>query len=125
VLVADVRHRTCAKATNATSAKTSSATAAKATHVGSAKAAAHVAAAHAAAESTTAVSSSTATAAAGFCTRGEKAAGKHCACQNHHHSSSHDILLCDGRTFPPSVVARCRRLKKANADVAMNWRWGC
>jgi hypothetical protein len=26
---------------------------------------------------------------------GKKAAGKHCTCQNHHHSSSHDIFLLE------------------------------
>jgi hypothetical protein len=103
-----MRHRTCTKATDATSAKTSNATAAKATHVGSAKAAAHVAAA----ESATAVSSATATATAGLRTRSKQAAGEHCACQNHHHSSSHDILHRNGRTFPPQVWVRRQRLSQ-------------
>jgi hypothetical protein len=31
-------------------------------------------------------------AALSLCAGGEKAACKHCACQNHHHSLSHDIL---------------------------------
>jgi hypothetical protein len=44
-----------------------------------------------AAHAATTVSSAT-TAAPGLCARGKKAAGKHCACQNHHHSSFHDIL---------------------------------
>jgi hypothetical protein len=81
-----MRHGTAAKTFHATTAKT--------THVGSAKAA-HVAAAEStAAESATAVSS-TATATAGLRTRGNKAAGKQGARQNHHHSSSHDILHWD------------------------------
>jgi hypothetical protein len=61
-------------------------TSAKAADMAAAESPAHVAAA----ESATTVSS--AAAAAGFCTRGNKAAGKHRACQNHHHSCSHDIL---------------------------------
>jgi hypothetical protein len=70
---------------------------AKAVHVTAAKAAAHVASA----KSTTVASAATAATAAtaGLCTRGKKAAGKHRACQNHHHSSSHDILHWDGRAF--------------------------
>jgi hypothetical protein len=67
---------------------------AKAVHVTAAKAPAHVASA----KSTTVASAATA-ATAGLCTRGKKAAGKHRACQNHHHSSSHDILHWDGRAF--------------------------
>jgi len=70
-------------------------------HVTSAKIASHVAAAkaaHVTASESAAVSSATATT-TGLCTRGKKAAGKHRACQNHHHSSSHDILRLDGRNF--------------------------
>jgi hypothetical protein len=66
--------------------------AAEATHVATAEAA-HMA-------TTTSVSTATA-AAAGLCISGQKAAGKHCTCQNHQHSSSHDILLWNGRDFPP------------------------
>jgi hypothetical protein len=75
-----------ADARHVTSAKTSRVTAAEATHVAAAKAA-HVAAA---------ATMSTTTATAGLGPRGEKAAGKHCTCQNHHHSCSHDILLILG-----------------------------
>jgi len=93
---------TSAHACHATSAETSDATAAEATHVTSAEAA-HVAsakaAAHMAAATTTSVSTASASAAAGLCISSKKATGKHCACQNHHHSSSHDILLWDGREF--------------------------
>ena len=68
-LVADVRHGTSTKASNAASAK-----------------AAHMAAA-------------TSTAASGLCTRGKKAPGQYGACQYRNHSSSHDILHFDGRTL--------------------------
>jgi hypothetical protein len=89
VLVADMRKLACANAADVTSTKTPHATSTEATHMASAKAA------HAPAT----VSSATASAAAGLCTSGKKAAGKQRACQNHHHSSSHDILRWDGRTF--------------------------
>jgi hypothetical protein len=101
VTSAQARHVTSAKTSDVASAKTSHVTAAEATHVTSAEAAAHVAAA-------ATVSSATATAAAGLCTGGEKAAGKHCTCQNHHHSSSHDILHFIGRDCPPQ--GRCWRV---------------
>ncbi|MEH2483344.1 hypothetical protein V1282_006701 [Nitrobacteraceae bacterium AZCC 2146] len=99
--MADVRHVTCAKATDVTSAKASNATAAQATdvtstkttHVTAAKAAAHVASA-----TTTMSSASAATAATGLCIRNKQATGQHRTCQNHHHSSSHNILLWDRRT---------------------------
>jgi hypothetical protein len=75
-------------------------TSAKATHVTPAKTAAHVGSA----KSTTV--SSAATAAAGLCTRGKQAAGKHRACQNHYHSSSHDISPSGWADFPPQGRAR-------------------
>jgi hypothetical protein len=121
-----MRHRTCAKATDATSAKTSNATAAthvtsaKATHVTAAKAAPHVASAK-----PTTVSSAAATTAAGLCTRCKKAAGKHRACQNHHHSSSHDILHWGWADFPPQDLTRRGLSQQVNANAAMNWRWRC
>jgi hypothetical protein len=89
-VVADMRHLTCAKATDAISAKSA--------YMAAAESAAHVAAAAESAAATT----------AGLCARGKKAAGKHCACQNHHHSSYHDILLCamDGL----SATSRCQTL---------------
>jgi hypothetical protein len=77
--------------------------AAESTHVASAEAAHMASAAHVAA--TTSVSAA-ATAAAGLCISGQKAAGKRCACQNHQHSSSHDILLWNGRDFPPQGLVR-------------------
>jgi hypothetical protein len=106
VISAYARRVTSAKATHVTSAKATHVTSAKATHVTSAKAT-HVASAKAAhvTSATTTVSSTTTTATAGLCTSGKKAAGKHSTCQNHHHSSSHDILLWDGRTFRHRVDA--------------------
>jgi hypothetical protein len=100
VIVVHAGHSICAKAADVISTKTSNATAAKATHMTSAKAT-HMGsakAAHVAPPTTTTMSSATA-AAAGLCTRGKKAAGKHRTCQNRHYSSSHDILHWDGRTF--------------------------
>jgi hypothetical protein len=120
VFVAYMRQRASGKATDAISTKASNAAAAEATHVAAAKAAAHVASAKAAHAPAT-VSSAT-TAAAGLCTRG-KAAGNQRGCQNHHHSSSHDILRWDGRTCRRRSFAKRWRPKKANANVAMDWRW--
>jgi hypothetical protein len=97
VLAADVGHLTCAKATDVISADTSNAATAKATDVSSTEPA-HVASTESAAVSATATA---ATATAGLRTRGKQAAGQYGGCQNHHHSSSHDILHWDGRTFPP------------------------
>jgi hypothetical protein len=94
---------TSANACEVISAKASHVASSEATHVASAKAT-HVTTAEAAhvASAATAVSSSTASA-AGLCARGKKAAGKHRACQNHHHSSSHDILLFGWAEFPPQT----------------------
>jgi hypothetical protein len=108
VLVADMRQVACVKATDVTSTKASNATAAEAAHVTSTKAT-HVASAKAAHVASAATVAS-ATATAGLCTRGKKAAGKHRACQNHHHSSSHDILHLDGRTFR----------RRASSDVGVS-----
>jgi hypothetical protein len=104
-----------AKTSDMTSAKTSHVTAAEATHVASAETA-HVASA------ATSVASA---AAAGLRTRSKKAAGKHCARQNHHHSSSHNILL-PGWAAISAIVFRQAPVcdSKANANVAMNRRWG-
>jgi len=79
VLVVGVRHETCSATTGDACARNSNATAAKATYVASAEATAHMAAA-------------TTTAASGLRTRYKKASGKHRACQQHYHSSCHDIL---------------------------------
>jgi hypothetical protein len=102
VISADAREVTSAKgsdmtsaeAADASSAKAPDVTSAKATHMATAKAA-HVASGSAA----TTMSPTTTAAAAGLGVSSKKAAGKHCTCQNHHRSSSHDILLWDRRTF--------------------------
>jgi hypothetical protein len=100
-MTSSVAKVTTAHAGHATSAEAADMASAEATHVASAKAA------HMAAATSTTVSAATAT--AGLCISGKKAAGKHCACQNHYHSSSHDILLWNGRDFPPQdLVRRCR-----------------
>jgi hypothetical protein len=90
---------TSANACEVISAKASHVASSEASHVASAEAT-HVASAtaHVASAATT-VSSASAPAAAGLRPSGKKAAGKHRACQNHHHSSFHDILLLDGRMF--------------------------
>jgi hypothetical protein len=93
-------HVTSAKATHPASTKASNATAVKATHVTSAKTT-HVAAAKA--SHTTTMSATASAAATRLCARGNKAAGKYCACQNHHHSSSHDILHLRWAAIPPQV----------------------
>jgi hypothetical protein len=125
--MAEVRQMACAKATDVISTKTPNATAAKATHVTSTKAAhvastkaTHVASAKAAHAPATV---SSATAAAGFRTRGKKATRKHGACQNHHHSSSHDILHRDGRTFRHRAWSDVGVSQQRKANVAMDWRW--
>jgi hypothetical protein len=112
VSLVDVRHATRAKAVDVVSAETSDATAAQATHVTAADVThtgTDVTSAKAAHAATT-VSSAT-TAAPGLCARGKKAAGKHCACQNHHHSSSHDSLHLIGRIAPPQDLVRHWRVQ--------------
>jgi hypothetical protein len=91
----DARHATSGDAVEVVSAETSDSTDAQATHM-TATNVTHtgtdVTSAKAAHTATKVSSASASTAAPGLCARGKKAAGKHCACQNHHHSSSHDIL---------------------------------
>ena len=113
--VADVRDATCAQAADAAGAKATHATA-EAAHVTSAKATAHMASAKAAATPMATTASATA---AGLGTSSQQASGEHCARQNHHHSSSHDILLWDGRTVRhrSSQTPACSR--KANANVVL------
>jgi hypothetical protein len=126
VIVVEARHMIAAEATDMISTKPSDATAAKAAYVAAAEAtdmatteaAAHVASAKAA----TAVSS---TAAAGLRVRGNKAAGKHRARQNHHHSSSHDILHLGWADLPPQGRSDVGVHPQSRANVAMEWRWGC
>jgi hypothetical protein len=83
----------------------------KTTHMAAAKAAAHVAA----------TTTAPATASAGLSTRGKQAAGEHRACQNHHHSSSHDLLHWDGRTFRHKAWSGVG----IKAKATMNWKWDC
>jgi hypothetical protein len=90
---------------------------AKAADVTSAKATAHMASAKAAATAMTAAT--TTTAAAGLGTSSQQAPCEHCARQNHHHSSSHDILLWDGRTIRRRFSQTPAYLRKANANVVM------
>jgi hypothetical protein len=94
----------CAKATDASSTdvistEAADVTTAEATHVASAK-------------TTSMSSTAAAAAAAGLGIGGNKAAGKQRACQNHYHSSSHDILLRNGRTI--------RRRALSGAGVSLN-----
>jgi hypothetical protein len=116
----NVSHVTSAKAAHVASTKASNATAVKATHMTTAKTT-HVAAAEAA--HTTPMPS--ASAAAGLCARGNKAAGKYCACQNHHHSSSHDILHLSWADIPPQVQSGVGTFLRGRANVAIDWRWEC
>jgi hypothetical protein len=121
-----VAHVIGAKATSVVSAKTSDVipanssdvigtksthvTSFKAPHVGSAKATPHVA-------------STTTSAAAGLGTRSNKAAGKQCTCQNHHRSSSHNILQLVGRLSAAGPCLTLAHFSEVNANVAMYWRW--
>jgi hypothetical protein len=83
VLSAHACHVTAAETAEVASAEAADVTSTKSADVATAEATAHVA------------SATSATAAAGLGIGGQKAAGKHCTCQNHHHSSSHDILLLE------------------------------
>jgi hypothetical protein len=105
----------CTKTSNTTAIKTADATSTKTTHVAPAEAT------HAATMSST----PSASAASGLCTRGKKAAGKHRACQNHHHSSSHDILHLRWADVLPGHCQTLARLSEVSANVAMHWRWEC
>jgi hypothetical protein len=115
VIVAHTSDAISAKAADAASAKAT-------THVASAKPATHVASA----EPPTHVASTTsATAAsASLCTRGKKAAGEQRARQNHHRSSSHDILHLVGRTCRHRTGFR-RCSSQVTSNVAMKERWEC
>jgi hypothetical protein len=99
VTSAETADANSAEATDAASAETADVTSAEAAHMASAAATSMATAAAAAA------------ATAGLRVSGKKAAGKHCTCQNHHHSSSHDILLWDGRDFPPQGLVRRWRVR--------------
>jgi hypothetical protein len=129
VIVVQARHMIGAKATDAISTETADATSVKAAdmtcteaaHLASTEAI-HVTSAEAAHTAT--VSSTPSATAARLCTRGKKAAGKHCACQNHHHSSSHDILHLRWADVLPGF-SDIGPSQRDNANVAMNWRWEC
>lgn len=118
VIVVHVGNVTGAKATDVASAKTSDVTTAKSTHVTSTKTA-HVASAKATHVAAAAAAS------ASLCTRGNKAAGKQCACQNHHRSSSHNILHFDGRTFrhralsDVGAVQQSKRQRRDGLDMGI------
>jgi hypothetical protein len=56
---------------------------------------------------------------------GNKAAGKYSACQNHHHSSSHDILHLRWADIPPQVQSGVDAFLRGRANVAIGWRWEC
>jgi hypothetical protein len=114
VISVHARHVTSAETAHATSADATDATSAEAADVASAKAA------HMASATTTSMSSATSAATSGLCTRGKKAAGKHRACQNHHYSSSHNILLWDGRDLPPQGLVRRRRVRGGQMPTS---RW--
>jgi hypothetical protein len=94
-----------AETSDATDAQATHMTAANVTHTGTDVTSAK------AAHTATKVSSASATAAPGLCARGKKAAGKHCACQNHHRSSSHDILHLIGRIVPSQDLVRHWRVQ--------------
>ena len=147
VLVVEARHAAFAKSTRAKSTRVSSAKAgdvtsgkaadvatADAADVGTAEApdvaaahAADVAAAEAATMATAeaAAMATAATATAGLCARRKQASGEHCACQNHHRSSFHDILHLDWRMFRHSAWSGIGVFSRVNADAAIDWRCEC
>jgi hypothetical protein len=105
----NMRHATRA---NTVDAETADVTNAQASHVASVKAAHTGTDVTAAKASKAATVSSAATATApGLRARGKKAAGKHCACQNHRCSSFHDILHLIGRIVPPQDLVRHWRVQ--------------
>jgi hypothetical protein len=120
VTSANARHVTSAKASDVTSAEVTSAEASDVTSAEAADMAAAKAAAYMAAATATSVSTASATASAGLRISGKKAAGKHCTCQNHHHSSSHENLLWNGRDFPPQGLVRCWRVRGKQTPTS---RW--
>jgi hypothetical protein len=107
VPLVSMRHATGAKAIDVVSANASDATNAQTTHVTSAKAA-HTA---------TKVS-----AALGSCTRGKQAAGKRCACQNHHHLSPHDMFHLNGRIFRHRTLSNDGVFSTVDANIAIQWK---
>jgi len=119
VIVADARDAAPAETTDVGSAKTSHVTSAKAADVTAATKAAHVTATTKA----TTVSAASATAAAGLRTRGNKAAGKQRACQNHYQSSSHDLSPLGWADVPPQDLRQMSASQQDKRDVAIDGRW--
>jgi hypothetical protein len=115
VIVVQACHMIGAKATDAISTETADTTSVKAAAMTSTEAT-HVTSAESA--HTAAMSSTPSATAARLCTRGKKAAGKHCACQNHHHSSSHDILHLKWADVLPgfSDIGASQRGKRQRRD---------
>jgi hypothetical protein len=103
VTSAETAHAAPAETADVACAEAADVTAAKAAHMASTTAT-HVTTA-------TATSMATATATAGLRVSGKKAAGKQCACYNHHYSSSHDILLLGWADFPPQGLVRRWRVR--------------
>jgi hypothetical protein len=138
VIAAQVRYVICAKASNAAAVNAGHVISAKATDVIATKAP-HVTAVEAAdvtsAKTTTNMAAAKAshattmsaatTAAARLRSCGNKAAGKYSACQNHHHSSSHDILHLRWADIPPQVQSDVGAFLGGSANVAIGWRWEC
>jgi hypothetical protein len=88
----------------------------KATHVAAAKSTPHVA---------TATTATTSSSTSSLRTRSKKAPGEHRACQNHHHSSSHDFLHLVGRTCRHRTIVKRCSFTKVISNVAMKGRWEC
>jgi hypothetical protein len=117
VAAVDMGHATSPKAPDAACAEATHVTSAEPTHVAATKAAAHVA-------SATSTVPTAATATAGLRARGKQAARKQRTCQNHHRSSSHDILHWDGRYSATGLDQTLARFRAVDANVAMDSRWG-
>jgi hypothetical protein len=98
------------------------ATAEAATHVTATEAAAHVASA---AATHVAAAAAAATPTASLRSRSKKAPGKHRARQNHHRSSSHDLLHLVGRTCRHRTILKRRYSTKVISNVTMKERWDC
>jgi hypothetical protein len=114
------RHVASAEAADVASAEATHVTTAEATHVTSAEAADVTSATAHVASATAAPVSAAAAAAACLRIRRKQSPGKRGRCQDHHHSSSHDILLRNGRNFPPQV--RVRRWRARGRQMPTS-RW--
>jgi hypothetical protein len=117
---ANAVHMSAAKATHVRYAEATDATSAEPAHMTSSEAAAKAtteATTMTAAEAAASVPSATAT---GFRTSCKQAAGKQCTYQDHHHSSSHEILLELGGTSATGRKSGRRTCPGGHAGVAMN-----